>query len=486
MNRLELQKGHPLIILFTLFFIGFASVFIFLENYLFLIFPIILVIVYLAIFYKTNLFLLLIFCTPLSINLESFTDGKIGLFLPTEPLLFGLMILTIMHQIKHKIISNHFWTNGIVLSLLFYMYWILITAVSSTHIDVSFKYFLMKLWYLIPIFGLGHIVFQEKKNITKFFWLFTISMTIVISFTLIRHWGYNFGEKEGHWVMSPIFKDHTIYGAIVAINLCFLLGLFFSKKHIPLIQVILILMLIITITGLYFSYTRGAWLSVLAAFIVYLFIRFKVKFKYLLTTTIIATFLIWISWDQIQIYLEKNRAEHTTEEFNERIQSAANITSDASNLERLNRWSAAWKMFKEKPIFGFGPATYAFEYAPYQDPENLTIISTNFGNKGNAHSEFLGPLAEMGLLGLISICIFIGILFYKSIRLFISYPQLNQEDNEIRIYMLFMILALVTYFTHGVLNNYLDTDKASVPIYCISAIVVSLELKLRKRKLNKS
>jgi len=29
-----------------------------------------------------------------------------------------------------------------------------------------------------------------------------------------------------------------------------------------------------------------------------------------------------------------------------------------------------------------------------------TIISTNFGNNGNAHSEYLGPLSEQGIIGL--------------------------------------------------------------------------------------
>jgi len=38
----------------------------------------------------------------------------------------------------------------------------------------------------------------------------------------------------------------------------------------------------------------------------------------------------------------------------------------------------------------------------------------------------------------------------------------------------------MTYFIHGVLNNYLDTDKASVPFWGFIAILVALDVYHRK------
>jgi O-antigen ligase len=177
--------------------------------------------------------------------------------------------------------------------------------------------------------------------------------------------------------------------------------------------------------------------------------------------------------------LAKNKEEHTTEDFGKRLESAANVTTDASNLERINRWSCAIEMFKERPVFGFGPGTYAFEYARFQEPENLTIISTNFGDGGNAHSEYLGPMAEMGLPGLIVTLILIAAIFYKSITLYNKWPS---EDRETKILILAMILSLVTYFVHGILNNYLDTDKACIPIFSMLAIFMVLENQLENKK----
>jgi hypothetical protein len=44
------------------------------------------------------------------------------------------------------------------------------------------------------------------------------------------------------------------------------------------------------------------------------------------------------------------------------------------------------------------------------------------------------------------------------------------------------MLSLVTYFTHGVLNNYMDTDKASVPIWSFIAIIVVIDVYSKKTK----
>ena len=141
-------------------------------------------------------------------------------------------------------------------------------------------------------------------------------------------------------------------------------------------------------------------------------------------------------------------------------------------------------MYKERPVFGFGPGTYAFEYAPYQDPDMLTIISTNFGDAGNAHSEILGPMAEMGTFGIISLILFVIAIFYQGITLYNKFPTNNSQNIKLRRLLLFVILALSTYFFHGLLNNYLDTDKASVPIYGACAIIIALEIKLKREKLS--
>lgn len=436
--------------------------------------PVGLLAIYYAIFQTEKLFLSLAFLTPLSFNIEEYTSS-FGLFVPTEPLLFGLMILLSAFQIKKAFLPQHIWRSPLIWTILIYILWMLLSAITSSHPVVSFKFILARLWFIVPVLFFGTYFFQKRSNRISFIWLFIVATVLVIIYTLIHHSLYGFGEKEGHWVMSPFFKDHTIYGAIVALILPLAVGLYFYKKHNPLVQMTLISLIVIILIGLVLSYTRAAWLSVLASVGLAVVLYYKISWKPIALLAGAGLVVVLIRWDQIQMELERNKYEHTTEAFDERLQSAANISTDASNLERINRWSCAIAMFKERPIMGYGPGTYAFEYAPFQRPENLTIISTNFGDMGNAHSEYLGALAETGLVGMLSLIAVVAAIFFTGITLYHRLPKENKED---RIIVLSTIMALSTYFIHAFLNNYLDTDKAAVPIWGICAMWLVYESEL--------
>lgn len=475
---MQILRQNALILLAGVIYLTLSFWFIWNDQAYFALFPLGLASVYAAIYHTKWTFLSLAFLTPLSVNIEEYTDS-FGLFVPTEPLLAGFMLMVVLVSLKKELIDPRVWRHPIVLAVGFYLFWVGITIITSTHPVVSMKFLIARLWFIIPMLLFGTVIFREEKNIRIFLWLFMIGMVIAILYTLSVHVQYRFGEKEGHWVMWPFFKDHTIYGAIVALVTPLAFGLYFSRKHAPLVQAILLSFMFIILVGLYFSYTRAAWLSIIAALGVWFLIHFKVRFSLLAGIAIFVGTILFFSWDTIQMELARNKEEHTTENFAERLQSAGNVTTDASNLERLNRWSCAIEMFKERPVFGFGPGTYAFEYAPFQEPENLTIISTNFGDMGNAHSEYLGPLSEMGLIGMLAFLAIVAAIFYKGITLYIKWPK---EDLEMRILILSMILSLTTYFVHGVLNNYMDTDKAAVPIWAMSAMFIALELRLKKKQ----
>ncbi|MBP5994969.1 MAG: O-antigen ligase family protein [Crocinitomicaceae bacterium] len=445
------------------------------QEYLSL-FPAGLLAIYFAIFQTEKLFISIAFFTPLSINIEEF-NSSFGLFLPSEPLLFGLMIWLSALQLYRPFMPKNLWREPILFSVGIFLTWIFISSITSSHPIVSFKFLLAKLWFIVPVLFFGIHFFQKEKNRVAFIWLFLISSCIVVIYTITRHALFAFGEKESHWVMSPFFKDHTIYGAIIALNVPLVFGLYLYKKHAPLIQAVIIAMIVLILAGLYFSYTRAAWLSVFGCLIIGGLIYYKVNWKPLAGIAAIALLVVLFKWDSIEMELARNKQDHTTESFDERLQSAANISTDASNLERINRWSCALAMFEERPVFGYGPGTYAFEYAPFQEPENLTIISTNFGDMGNAHSEYLGALAEMGIIGLLSFLGIVATIFYTSIMV---YNRIPVSDTGTRILILSMIMALSTYFIHAFLNNFLDTDKAAVPVFGMCAMIIALGLQQQK------
>ncbi len=441
------------------------------HHYEVFLIPPVLVILYLAAFSHDKLLMLIVALTPLSVNMEEL-GSEIGLYLPTEPLLFGFMLLRIF-----KIFSGgfkqpkSFMMHPLTLIIFTHILWLVITSITSTDILVSLKFLTSRLWYLIPVYFFGTLCFKEKKWMILFFWCYAIPMGIVILYTLIHHAANSFGEEEGHWVMAPFFKDHTSYGAMIAFVLPGLLLMLPSYRETKMLRSGIWILIVVYIIGLIFSYTRAAWVSLAVALGVLAIIQLRIKLKYLLLIAGLVLGKLYLEKDQIKIALERNNSEHATEDFAERIESVSNISTDASNLERINRWTCALDMFNERPIFGFGPGTYQFEYAPFQLSKNKTIISTSFGDGGNAHSEFLGPLAETGLIGMLIMIALVGVALWKSIALY-----LVCEDHLMKRLLLFVILGLTSYFTHGLLNNYLDTDKASVPIWGAIAMIVAIEL----------
>ena len=49
------------------------------------------------------------------------------------------------------------------------------------------------------------------------------------------------------------------------------------------------------------------------------------------------------------------------------------------------------------------------------------------------------------------------------------------NDSVIRTWLLAIIVALLSYAIHGLFNNFLDTDKASIAIWGVVAIIVGLD-----------
>ncbi len=446
---------------------------VFTKDFYFLnLLPAALLVLFGALFALDKLFWFVVICTPLSLNLEEMAGG-VGLYLPTEPILFIIMLIFFFKQVKDnshrdKRVINH----PISIALYFHFAWIFITSLTSTDIVVSFKFMLSQLWFVVPCYFFAIWLFRHKiSNALKFVWCYLLPLTVVLIITVVKHAAHGFDEEVGHWIMSPFFKDHTSYGAIIALFYPVVASLTFYKKYSFETRALLGVMLVIFTIALFYSYTRAAYLSVVGAGLVYLLFRFKIKFKYLLVLGLMGGVVVAANWTEINYMLMKNDAEHTTQDVAERIQSMSNVSSDASNLERLNRWNSALSMFEARPIFGFGPGTYAMEYAPFQSPEDETIISTNFGTGGNAHSEYLGPLAEQGVLGLFSMLWLVVAIFYTS-----SMVYLRLKDKELKRIVMMLMLGLVTYFAHGVLNNYLDTDKASVPVWGFVAIIVAIDV----------
>ncbi len=450
-------------------FIALNIVLILNEFYWSLLLPLVVVVLLMYIFALDKLLLLITFLTPLAVVLRNMDVG-LGVSLPTEPLMFGVLVIFFLKIFSGFRYDKKALTHPISITIFISLSWLLISTFTSEMLIVSIKFFLSRLWFVVPFFFVGIILFKKFDNIKKFIWLYVISLVGVIFYTLINHSQYGFDEETGHWVMTPFYNDHTAYGAVLAMFIPVILGFSLNKNSTRSHRIIAFSVFILLIIAVIFSYSRAAWVSLVFALGIYILIRLKVRFSWIAAVFVVLVIMFFSFQHQIIDTLERNEQDSSTN-FVEHIKSIYNISSDASNLERINRWQAAIRMFNERPFLGWGPGTYQFLYAPFQRSKEKTIISTNAGDLGNAHSEYIGPMAEQGVLGLITVLL---IIIYSVITALKIYKK--SVDQEVRLISMLMLMGLITYFVHGLLNNFLDTDKASVPVWGFLAIIVALDI----------
>jgi len=438
------------------------------DFYWFFLLPVVLIVFYYYLFSLDKIFLLITFLTPLAVNISDMEMGM-GVSLPTEPLMLGVVLIFIANLIFENKYDKTIARHPVSYIIYFLLLWMLLTTLTSEYPIISLKHLLSQIWFIVPFYFVAVLVFKDKKNIRKFLWLYLIPLIAVVVYTISQHARYGFEEDAGHWVMSPFYNDHTAYGAALAIFYPVVIGLIFYPGSSKGSRIAAFLFTLIITVALILSYSRAAWISVAGAFIVFLLVLFKIRFHWVAlgTVVIIGGFILF--QQQIFDVLEKNKQDSSAN-FVEHIRSIANISSDASNLERINRWQAAIRMFEERPVLGWGPGTYQFVYAPFQLAKEKTIISTNLGDKGNAHSEYLGPLSEMGLPGLLLVLLLVVVVIYKGLMVY------RRGNREVKFISLMITLGLTTYFIHGLLNNFLDTDKLAVPVWGYIAAIVALDI----------
>lgn len=454
---------------FSFVFIAINSYLIANESFYFALIPFVLVLIFMALFNLDKLMWFVVFCAPFSLNLEELDIGGVGMYLPTEPLMFGIMILFFLKLFHSGTMDMRIVYHPVTIAIIFNLVWIFITSLTSEMPVVSFKFLLSRMWFVTSFYFVALQLFKVEKNYRIFLWSYIIPLTAIILYAVIRLSTYSFDEKAGHWVMEPFFKDHTSYGAVVALYFP-MLFLFINRRYSTYVRMFSYMLIVVFGLGLLFSYTRAAWVSVLLAGVLFLIYKYRIKFKYLLGVGVFGILVLAISWTSIMMKLEKNNQD-SSGNISEHVESISNVSTDASNLERLNRWSSAWRMFKERPLFGWGPGTYVFQYAPFQLSYNATIITTNAGSNGNAHSEYIGPLAESGFIGMISVLLILIAVYYRGSMRYHKLPE-----GEFKSVLLFSLISLLTYVVHGFLNNYLDTDKVSIPFWGLIALIVAIDI----------
>lgn len=471
---LKENKGVLLTLALTMLFLAAeALVFYYKGGFLVSLVPLGLLVVWLFVRRFEEGLLSMALLTPFAVNVALMPGMELSM--PVEPMmiLFSLMFffrVLVAHNYDMRLLRH-----PVSILLLASLTWMAVTSCTSALPWVSFKYTLARIWFVVPFFYAAAQIFRSRDRIRQFFWAYAIGLGVVILIATSKTLG-NFSDLQTlHRVMKPFYNDHTAYGCAIALMLPAAFYFIFSKRRTGWQRVLTLLLFAGLCVGLFFSYCRAAWLSVLGAIGVYVLIRMGMKVKWMVVLFGIGVGAFFVYQSDVLYKLGKNHQD-SSYELADQIKSISNISTDASNIERLNRWASAMRMWKEKPVLGTGPGTYQFLYGSYQKSYQLSTISTNAGDLGNAHSEYIGPMTEQGLPGVLLVAALFLCTFATGVRIYRT-----AKDHDVGLMALAFTLSLLTYYIHGVFNNFLDTDKLSVPFWAFTAAVVALDVYSEKK-----
>lgn len=472
------DKGFWAAIVLTVLFIAFEGYALWYKGDATVAFvPMALLVIWLFLTKLETGFLLMTLLTPFAVNMALIPGMELSM--PVEPMMILFSGIFLFRVLLTRSYDLRLLRHPVTLLLLASLTWMLFTSITSEMPWVSIKYTLARLWFVVPFFFAASQFFQSHQRIRQFFWAYAIGLGVVILIATSKTLG-NFSDLQTlHRVMRPFYNDHTAYGCVIALMLPAAFYFIFSRGQRGWLRVLTFLLFAGLCIGLFFSYCRAAWISVIGAIGVYFLIRMGMKVKWMVLLFALGVGVFFVYQSDVLYKLGKNHQD-SSYTLADQVKSISNISTDASNLERLNRWASALRMWKESPVLGCGPGTYQFLYAGYQRSYQLSTISTNAGDLGNAHSEYIGPMTEQGVPGVALVALLFLATFATGVRIY----RTAEDPHTARMALAFT-LALLTYYIHGVFNNFLDTDKLSVPFWGFTAVIVALDVYSEKKNTEK-
>lgn len=435
--------------------------------------PLGLVVVYVALVDYPILYRLLFFLIPFSVEL--YLPGGLGTDLPSEPFMLIITFIFFLELIQHpKIMHRAFFSHPLSLMVYAHLGWILITAITSQNLMVSFKFLLAKVWYVIPFYFMASIALSRKMAFDEVVKWLLVGLIGAVTYVFIRHAMVGFSFAEVHFIVGPFFRNHVTYGSLICILIPFAWYYWRSRKS-SMSSAIWFLAVLFLIGAMYFSYTRATYIAFLGAVGAYFVIRWKLT-RWMILLSIVTT--LFIAND----LLENNRYLDFAPDYNKTIthtefESLIDATAkgeDISTMERVYRWVAGMNMIRERFFLGFGSGNFYFFYKPYAESAFKTYVSNN-PDKSGIHSYFLMTFVEQGIIG------FLIFLAMSILALMVGERAYHlARDRLDKIKVMACVLCLIQILLILIINDLIESDKVGPFFFFSAAVIVLMDLKGRK------
>ncbi|MGD1902886.1 MAG: IctB family putative bicarbonate transporter [Geitlerinemataceae cyanobacterium] len=235
-------------------------------------------------------------------------------------------------------------------------------------------------------------------------------------------------------------------------------------------KLLAIVMLLVNTAALAMTYSRGAWLGLVAGGFVFTLLlvwwwsdRLPPKLRPWAVPGMLAVSAAAVLFAAVAVPPIRNR-----------IGSIFVGRGDSSNNFRINVWAAVLDMIRDRPILGIGPGNDAFNkvYPLYMRPKYSAL---------SAYSVLLEVTVEAGVLGLFSFLWLLGVVAYQGDAQLRRLRSLATSDG----YWLIAALASVAgIMAHGTFDTVFYRPPIQTLWWFVLAVVASFYVPVQVREAN--
>lgn len=265
---------------------------------------------------------------------------------------------------------------------------------------VATKAYLVLVSYAFVFYVLPQGLQFNKAHWQRLWMLYGASYLVFMGWVLINYFAIGIGYHHSYQMAQPFSPGHTLLVAMGFPLFIMALDRLFQRLYRWYLWLFVLLFIVLIIT----SYSRFYWALLPVVLFLFTF-RYMPRLRIAMVVTAILLLISGIStYTYLDNKYDRERAwedpEFHTTVFVQ-VQSIFVMVKNKSNTERFNRWKVAQEMFRKHPLTGVGLNVYAENYLQYA--KELQLLDTKRQtDKMNAHQLYIGWLAEMGLLGVIS------------------------------------------------------------------------------------
>lgn len=299
--------------------------------------------------------------------------------------------------------------------------------------------------------------------------LLIVAMIPVVALILYAQAQSGFTFESVSDSVQPFFRNHVNYGAfLVCMIPLSVAGYILSPRY----RLLFALIFICWTGALFFSYSRGAWMSALTGLITVLALRFKVLhwLGVLSVTLFIVLFTFFASGNRYLDYRPNFEQTIYHQQFSEHLEATYNLT-DLSTAERFYRWIGGVRMTQDHQLHGYGPNSFYYSYKPYTVTAFRTYVSDN-KEQSTVHNYFLLLWVEQGLPGVFIFLLLLLGLFYMAYQ---WYHGTEDKTEKVIAATIISILSMIVML--NMLSDLIETDKIGGLFFICTGVLLLANVK---------